>query len=247
MQLSALLALIPLAAALPQSRGPVEARDECAAQLNSCGSHCRLFQFYPSIQSPCADECYKAFGECKSNRTESLDVEAPVEARAVEVETRDSKWEECAAQLNSCGSHCRLFQFYPSIPSSCAAECYNAFDECRTTPVKARAVEVETRDNNEDNCLTAYVDCSHSCPVSQFDEFVGAFKGPCHSQCNEVYEQCTANQTEKRSVEVARDNGSEATTACYGNVASCKHKGTPVAECYSNLARCIEDVLQKFT
>lgn len=60
-----------------------------------------------------------------------------------------------------------------------------------------------------------------------------------------------ASPTEKRSVEKAaiqaRDNGSEATTACYGNVASCRHKGTPVAECYSNLARCIQDVLKKFT
>lgn len=47
-------------------------------------------------------------------------------------------------------------------------------------PVEARAV---------DNCQTHYVDCSHNCPTMEFDEFVGAFKDPCHSRCYEDYEQ----------------------------------------------------------
>ncbi|PTB51208.1 hypothetical protein M431DRAFT_511316 [Trichoderma harzianum CBS 226.95] len=62
--------------------------------------------------------------------------------------------------------------------------------------------------------------------------------------------QCNAKQAEKRSVEKAaiqaRDNGSEATTACYGRLAACKRKGTPVAECYSTLTSCVQDVYQKF-
>ncbi|KAH0521945.1 hypothetical protein TsFJ059_005873 [Trichoderma semiorbis] len=147
MQLSALLALLPLAAALPRA---VEVETRSSTQ-----------------------DCYAAYGNCCD----------PTKGKGPYNEGTNLEIEAC------------IFG---------RVRCTKALDECLGNATEKRSVEeapVEAR--AVDNCKTNYVDCSWHCPVFEWDEFAPAFTGPCHSKCYEDYEQCTANQTEKRSLEEA--------------------------------------------
>ncbi|KAK0760732.1 hypothetical protein N5P37_006930 [Trichoderma harzianum] len=159
-----------------------------------------------------------------------------VEARAVEVETRSSTQDECYAAYGSCCDPTKGKGPYNEATNLMIAACIpgrvrctKALDECLVNATEKRSVE-------EAPLEARYVkdECDQ-----QFDKC--CFIPPWY---------CNAKQAEKRSVEKAaiqaRDNGSEATTACYGRLAACKRKGTPVAECYSTLTSCVQDVYQKF-
>ncbi|KAK4065442.1 hypothetical protein Trihar35433_7562 [Trichoderma harzianum] len=246
MQLSALLALLPLAAAaaLPQSRGSVEARDvDCDSQFDQC---CGIPASYQGeirslLEAVCPSRCFEALEQCNAGQAEKRSVEeAPLEAR-------DSE-DECDQQFDQC---CGLSSFLSTetrnmVAAHCPSRCFEALDQCTANQTKKRSVEetpLEVRDS-EDECDQQFDQC---CGISSFlsTETRNMVAAHCPSRCFGALDQCNAKQAEKRSVE-ARDNGSEATTACYGKLAACKHKGTPVAECYGNLSRCVQDVYQKF-
>ncbi|KAL6788578.1 hypothetical protein J3E68DRAFT_444325 [Trichoderma sp. SZMC 28012] len=331
MQLSALLALLPLAAALPQSRGPVEARDGqvdgCTAQADQCYSNCRArFSHgagfiepivYKSCYTGCndalwqctnknatekrsveaapveirsskedecqtayddccapfgkgtysegrnlmilacpggRDQCSKAFNDCMANQAEKRSVEeAPVETRSSKEDECQTAYDDCCAPFGK-GTYSEGRNLMIMACPGGRGQCSKVFNDCMANQAEKRSVKeapVETRSSKEDECNTAYDDCCAPFGKGTYSEGRNLMILACpggRGQCSKVYNDCMAKPTGKRSVEkAARDNGSEATTACYGSVASCRHKGTPVAECYSNLARCIQDVLKKFT
>ncbi|KAM6479283.1 hypothetical protein HDV62DRAFT_393188 [Trichoderma sp. SZMC 28011] len=264
MQLSALLALLPLAAALPQSRGPVEARavevetrdgqvDGCTAQHDQCRSSCRTrwshsnaWFIEPIVYEVCYKGCDLGLLQCNNNATEKRSVEeAPVE-------TRNSNEDNCQTALSDCSWHCPVYEwdeFAPAFTGPCHNKCVTAYEQCTANQTEKRSVEeapVEARyvKDVKDECDQQFDKC---CFIPPFytGEMRNMLAVHCPPQCYESFDQCRAKPAEKRSVE-ARDNGSEATTACYGKLAACKHKGTPVAECYGNLSRCVQDVYQKF-
>ncbi|PNP56121.1 hypothetical protein THARTR1_03646 [Trichoderma harzianum] len=164
MQLSALLTLLPLAAALPQARGPVEARAEnetpysiwaaCDADLNKCFFNCP-FNLPFSVPTSCRSKCYQIFDECKTNQTEKRTVEeAPVEAR-------DSK-NECRIALDQCCYTTGLQGEYRNMMlAACPSECWDTFAQCKANQTEKRAVEevpVKARDNHAGDVTDCYDD-----------------------------------------------------------------------------------------
>ncbi|KAL7907846.1 hypothetical protein GGI35DRAFT_486832 [Trichoderma velutinum] len=105
MQYSVLLALLPLAYALPQGSTAasalevqavetpvVEARvvevqarglfddDECSAERDVCKERCDDYLWPKGIPHPCADECVKTYKTCKANSKRSIE-DTLIEAR----------------------------------------------------------------------------------------------------------------------------------------------------------------------
>ncbi|KAK4082261.1 uncharacterized protein Triagg1_2073 [Trichoderma aggressivum f. europaeum] len=253
MQLSALLALLPLAAALPQARGPAQAsaveidtRDSnestCYAAYDRC---CHISFIYQGeakalMEQFCRPECKEALVQCKANQTEKRSVEeAPVEARDINVDKCYANYLGCL--LDNCPFP-ELDEFVPKGP--CHSKCNQEYEQCKANQTEKRSVEeapVEARDSDEDSCEAAYGHCCN--PHGYTGEAEGLYLTFCSSRCKNALKECKANQTEKRSVEdtliQARDNHAGDVTNCYGDLADCKHKGGSVEKCYGALRDCL--------
>ncbi|KAL7955974.1 hypothetical protein V8C34DRAFT_307021 [Trichoderma compactum] len=186
---------------------------------------------------------------CKANGTDSVK-EAPVEARDINTDDCTDSYYQCT--VNNCPFP-EFDEFEPSYKGPCHSKCYRIYEQCKAKETVKRSVEeapVEARDINTDDCTDSYYQCTvNNCPFPEFDEFEPSYKGPCHSKCYRIYEQCKAKQTAKRSVEDTliqiRDNHAGEVTDCYDDVADCKAKGGSIEKCYAPLTDCLWNLYYK--
>ncbi|KAL5083135.1 hypothetical protein Trisim1_001928 [Trichoderma cf. simile WF8] len=154
MQLSALLALLPLAAALPRAV-EVETRSstqDCYAAYGNCCDPTKGKGPYNEGTNLEIEACIfgrvrctKALDECLGNATEKRSVEEALEARDVDVK------DECDHQFDQCCGIPGIWrgEIRSMLEAQCSWQCFEDLHQCKAKPAEKRSVEeapLEARD-----------------------------------------------------------------------------------------------------
>ncbi|KAL6693708.1 hypothetical protein J3F84DRAFT_350445 [Trichoderma pleuroticola] len=230
MKLSALLALLPLAAALPQALGPVEARaaevetrdnneDSCEAAYNNCTSSCSFWDYRTEAGNlykfMCSSMCGRAHEHCRANQTAKRAVEeAPVETRFIE--------DECHLALDKCCFTVGIKEgeYKNGFLAKCRSECWEALTQCEANKTEEAPVEeapVEAHDR-EKECHLALDKCCFTVGIKE-GGYKNGLLAECRSECWEALTQCKANKTEEAPAEEApadKDDCETALNKCCG-------------------------------